>query len=56
MISKMTNEEKQNHILILDNYTCHLTAENYELYKTSELKFKSSLLNTIQVSFVILSN
>lgn len=38
MISKMTNEEKQNHILILDNCTCHLTAENYELYKTSELK------------------
>jgi hypothetical protein len=38
MLKKMTEEEKKNHILILDNCTSHLTAENFDLYKTNKLK------------------
>ena len=38
MINKMTDEEKLNHILILDNCTSHLTMEIFDLFYKYKLK------------------
>ena len=61
LLDKMTNEEKKNHIFIMDNLKAHLTLELFELYYNNNLKilfnipYKSSF-NMIEKVFRYIKN
>jgi len=61
LIKKMSEEEKEKHILILDNLKSHLTLELYQVYFNNKMKvlfnvpYKSSF-NMIEKVFRFIKN
>lgn len=61
LIDKMGDEEKQNNIIILDNLSCHLTSDLFDLYNKEKLKILfnipyQSQWNMIELVFRLLKN
>jgi transposase len=61
LLKKMTKEEKKRSLFIMDNCSCHLTAELFQLYHTNNLKILFNIpymsnFNLIENVFRILKN
>ena len=61
IIDKMDDEEKKNSIIILNNLSCHLTSDLFELYNKGNLKILfnvpyQSQWNMIELVFRFLKN
>lgn len=61
LVEKMTEEERNNSFIILDNLSCHLTSDLFSFYKDSKLKILfnvpyQSLWNMIELVFRLIKN
>ena len=61
LVEKMTEEERKNSFIILDNLSCHLTSDLFSFYKDSKLKVLfnvpyQSLWNMIELVFRLVKN